>query len=391
VSSPSCYIHQMQSGEIREKFLKFFEKRGHKIIPSSSLVPQDDSSVLFTTAGMQQFKPYYTGEANAQNDLGSLNVVSSQKCVRTSDIEEVGDASHLTFFEMLGNFSFGDYWKKEAIEYAHEFITKELNLPVDYITVFEGEDKVPEDTESAEIWKSIDPNIVIKKFGRGDNFWGPTGIEGPCGPTTEVYADGIEIWNIVFNEYYQDKNGLLKPLEVKGVDTGMGLERLVRVIQKVETVFDTDLFAPIMPVAGGRIVADHVRTSVFMIADGVTPSNTDRGYILRRLLRRAYVRNKNIIPVAEAVMEHPSYQGLYAFASNTKDIVREELGKFKKVLDAGLRQVEKGEDPFILFTSYGLPLDIIEEVAPVDREKFQKQMEEHKKLSSAAGEQKFKK
>jgi alanyl-tRNA synthetase len=381
----------MRSEEIRQKFLKFFEERGHVVIPSASLVPDEkDASVLFTTAGMQQFKPHFVGTKSAKEDFGSLNLTSSQKCVRTSDIEEVGDASHLTFFEMLGNFSFGGYWKKEAIEYAHEFITGVMGLKIDYVTVFKGEEKVMEDKESEEIWKSIDPNIEVKKFGRSDNFWGPTGEEGPCGPTTEIYANGIEIWNIVFNEFYQSKDKILRPLEVRGIDTGMGLERLVKVVQKVETVFETDFFEPIMKEAGSRLVADHLRTACFMIADGVVPSNTDRGYILRRLLRRAYVRNKNLNPVVDTVITHPSYQDLYTFAPNTREIIAQELEKFEQALKAGLKQVEKGADPFILFTSYGLPLEIIEEVTTVDREKFQKQMEEHKQTSSAAGEQKFK-
>ncbi|OHB13815.1 MAG: hypothetical protein A3G05_01280 [Candidatus Zambryskibacteria bacterium RIFCSPLOWO2_12_FULL_45_14] len=377
----------MHSREIRSKFLKFFEKNGHVIRPSSSLVPENDPSVLFTTAGMQQFKPYYLGKPSPFGN----SLASSQKCVRTSDIKEVGDEAHLTFFEMLGNFSFGGYWKKEAIEYAHELITKDFGLNIDFISIFSGEGDVPEDTESQEIWKSINPSLSIKKFGRKENFWGPTGEEGPCGPTTEIYVDGVEIWNIVFNEYYKDKEGKFTKLEQTGVDTGMGLERLVKVMQKVPTVFETDLFESIMQVAKSRIVADHIRTSVFMIADGVSPSNTDRGYILRRLLRRAYVKNKNIDPVIDAVINHPSYKGLYTFAPNTKEIVAQELDKFKKALEAGLKQVEKGADPFTLFTSYGLPLEIIEEVTSVDKIKFAKQMEEHRHTSSVAGEQKFKK
>ena len=376
----------MHSREIRSKFLKFFEKNGHVIRPSSSLVPENDPSVLFTTAGMQQFKPYYLGKPSPFGN----SLASSQKCVRTSDIKEVGDEAHLTFFEMLGNFSFGGYWKKEAIEYAHELITKDFGLNIDFISIFSGEGDVPEDTESQEIWKSINPSLSIKKFGRKENFWGPTGEEGPCGPTTEIYVDGVEIWNIVFNEYYKDKEGKFTKLEQTGVDTGMGLERLVKVMQKVPTVFETDLFESIMQVAKSRIVADHIRTSVFMIADGVSPSNTDRGYILRRLLRRAYVKNKNIDPVIDAVINHPSYKGLYTFAPNTKEIIAQELDKFKKALEAGLKQVEKGADPFTLFTSYGLPLEIIEEVTSVDKIKFAKQMEEHRHTSSVAGEQKFK-
>src|SRR3989338_2588260 len=204
--------------KIREKFLKYFESKGHTIIPSSSLIP-DDPSVLFTTAGMQQFKKYYTNPELAP----SLNVASIQKSMRTSDIDEVGDASHLTFFEMLGNFSFGGYWKKEAIAYGHEFITKEMGLKIDFVTVYTG------DSETEKIWNSIDPALTVKQFGKADNFWGPTGSEGPCGPNTDIFINNTEIWAIVFNEFYQDKDGKLSELDIKGIDTGMGLERLAMV------------------------------------------------------------------------------------------------------------------------------------------------------------------
>src|SRR3990167_5865283 len=256
----------MQSAEIRQKFLNFFEKRGHVVIPSASLVPENDSSVLFTTAGMQQFKAYYVGQANALKDFNSLNLTSSQKCVRTSDIEEVGDESHLTFFEMLGNFSFGDYWKEDAIKYAYEFITKELKLEIDYVSVFkDGESGVPADEESRKILKSVASNLKIKDHKKEENFWGPTGTEGPCGPTTEIYINGVEIWNIVFNEYYKNKEGQFTRLEQTGIDTGIGLERLVKVIQKVPTVFDTDLFVSLLlPLQhsdqnkrSARIIVDH--------------------------------------------------------------------------------------------------------------------------------------
>ena len=226
--------------EIREKFKRFFESKEHgehKWRESSSLLPTD-SSVLFTTAGMQQFKPYYTGQKNALDDFGSLNTVSIQKCLRTSDIDEVGDESHLTFFEMMGNFSFGGYFKKEAIEWAYEFIIKEMDLKIDYVSIFGGEGEVPADEESERIWRSIDPNIEIRKAGRADNFWGPTGNEGPCGPTTEIYVNGIEIWNLVFNQYYQHKDKHLEPLKTPGIDTGMGLERLAMVSQGKKNIFD---------------------------------------------------------------------------------------------------------------------------------------------------------
>lgn len=379
----------MQSSEIRERFLKFFERKGHKIVPSSSLVPEGDSSVLFTTAGMQQFKPYYIGAKDPMADFGTKNTVSIQKSVRTSDIEEVGDERHLTFFEMLGNFSFGGYWKKEAIQYAHEFVTKEMGLKIDYVTVFEGETGVPEDTESAEIWRSIDPNIVIKKFGRADNFWGPTGEEGPCGPTTEIYVNGIEIWNIVFNEFYQSKDKTLKPLETKGIDTGMGLERLTMVAQGVPTVFETDLFARLIKAGGSRVVADHVRAAVFMIADGVKPSNTERGYVLRRLIRRAYFVNKNLAPVIDAVREN--YRSFYEFSPETHQIILEETEKFEKTLEAGLKQLQKEDDPFKLFATFGLPFDVIKEKFPsLTHEEFEKRFKEHQEISRAGSEQKFK-
>ena len=232
----------MESEEIRRRFLDFFKERGHAVMPSSSLIP-DDPSVLLTTAGMQQFKRYYTGEADPMQNFGSLNTVSIQKSFRTSDIDEVGDESHLTFFEMLGNFSFGGYFKKEAITYAFDFITKEMRLTISYVTIFKGSDVVPKDTESEKIWRSLGV-IDIREEGMEDVFWGPTGTSGPCGPTTEVYCKNaagqdVEIWNIVFNEFLCGGSreqllagtAKLTPLEKKGIDTGMGLERLAMISQ----------------------------------------------------------------------------------------------------------------------------------------------------------------
>ena len=405
----------MQSREIRKQFLDFFKKQAHVIIPSASLVPKNDPSVLFTTAGMQQFKSYYISKADAQKDLNSLNVASSQKCVRTSDIEEVGDKSHLTFFEMLGNFSFGGYWKKEAIEYAHELITKDFGLKIDFISVFGGADNIPEDKESADIWKSIDSSIIIKKFGREDNFWGPTGEEGPCGPTTEIYVGGIEIWNIVFNEYYQSRDKELTPLKIRGVDTGMGLERLTFVTQGVSSAFETDLFESIIKrikdissvseEKAERIVSDHIRTSVFMIADGVIASNTDRGYILRRLIRRA-VRYADILGIAPGELFHVArsvilkYRDIYPELAKSSERIEKEIlaeeNKFRKTLREGLKQFEKGVDSFILFTTYGFPIELTEEIARekgeiVDKDKFYKQLKEHQELSRKSSGQKFKK
>ena len=391
----------MQADEIRGKFLKFFEKHGHTIVPSSSLLPENDSSVLFTTAGMQQFKPYYLGKKDAKKDFGSLNTVSVQKCVRTSDIEEVGDERHLTFFEMLGNFSFGGYWKKEAIQYAHEFVTKEMGLKIDYVTIFEGETGVPKDTESEAIWKSIDPKLEVKQFGRADNFWGPTGLEGPCGPTTEIYVDGIEIWNIVFNEFYQSKDKTLKPLETKGVDNGRGLERLAKVIQKVPTVFETDLFEKLISnlpenilEKKKRILSDHARSISFMITDGLVPDNKGAGYILRRLLRRVLAQfEMDEIKLAFDFITTK-------FPDLKKDVIWEilerENSQFITALNLGKKELNKlteinPETAFRLFNSYGLPLDVIRDKFPeLDIKDFEKEFEKHQEVSKSGMEQKFK-
>jgi len=444
----------MTHKEVREKFVRFFEKRGHKLVPSSSLLPTDPS-VLFTTAGMQQFKPYYTGEADPLKDFGSLNTVSIQKCLRTSDIEQVGDNSHLTFLEMLGNFSFGGYFKEEAICWAHEFITREMGLKIDYVSVFAGEGDVPPDEESEKIWKSIDPDIVVKKAGREDNFWGPTGNEGPCGPTTEIYlnpirdrlplgnrsrafggavsngVNGVEVWNIVFNEYFCDKNGNLLPLAKKGIDTGMGLERLVMAIQKKSNIFETDLFAPLIEEIRGkklydweqnrtseRVIADHLRASAFLILDGVLPSNVEHGYILRRLLRRA-IRHAKLLNQPEDIYErvlhvlaNHIYKDVYPeLKSKQKDILEvilTEREKFSKTLDRGLREFGKlaegmiskseniisGKDAFDLYTTFGFPIELIEELAKekgltVDVIGFESEIEEHKAKSRAGVEKKF--
>jgi alanyl-tRNA synthetase len=439
----------MDSAQIRQKFLDFFESKGHKIVPSSPLVT-DDPSVLFTTAGMQQFKPYYLGARDPMKDFGSKSTASVQKSVRTSDIEEVGDERHLTFFEMLGNFSFGGYWKEEAIKYAHEFVTKEMGLKIDYVTIFKGEEGVPRDDESEKIWKSIDSNIDVREHDRADNFWGPTGEEGPCGPTTEIYVDGIEIWNIVFNEFYQGKDKTLKPLDIKGIDTGMGLERLAMVSQDAATVFDTDLFKGIMDHAklvsnnekSQRIISDHFRASVFMIADGVTPSNTERGYVLRRLIRRAIVKSVNrnidagnISTLVNSVVgkygNFLDYKNLSDKQGSIKQVIQEEAEKFQKTLESGLKEFGQvktingvplkniksrngvpieniksingltvktklnGSDVFNLFSTYGFPLELTIELAEergleVDVEGFKEEFSRHQESSKAGAEQKFK-
>lgn len=386
--------------------MEFFEKNGHKIVPSSSLAPTDPS-VLFTTAGMQQFKPYYLGEKSPYGK----NVVSCQKCFRTSDIDEVGDESHLTFFEMLGNFSFGGYGKKEAIKLAKSFLDS-INVKINYVTVFAGDDDVPQDEESVKIWENMgfsEDKGTLKFCGREDNFWGPTGEEGPCGPTTEIYSQGIEIWNIVFNQYYCHKDKTLTKLEIFGVDTGMGLERLVRISQNVPTVFDTDLFPTILKEiprddeGAKRIIADHIKAAVFLIQEGILPSNVERGYILRRILRRA-IRYGNalnqvkhiITPLVRQVIE--IYKDVYPeVGAKETDIlaaIQNEEGKFKKTLDEGLKQLDKGLDAFELYTTYGFPIELTMELAEekgikVDIEEFNKKFKEHQEISRTGAEKKF--
>ncbi len=425
----------MISKELRKNFLNFFEKKGHKIVPSSSLLPKDPS-VLFTTAGMQQFKPYYLGEESPHGP----NVASCQKCFRTSDIDEVGDENHLTFLEMLGNFSFGGYFKEEAINLAYNFLFKALKLSKEkaVITVFEGDKEIPFDEESALIWKKLGiADNQIKKCKKADNFWGPTGKEGPCGPTTEVHFDKTEVWNIVFNEYYQDEKGKLTLLKQKGVDTGMGLERLAMVVQGKNSVFETDLFEPIISsVIGGneksrRIIADHIKGAVFLISEGILPSNIERGYVLRRILRRAirYGKLLNLpknflIPLAQKTIE--IYQDIYPEVKSKETdiltVIQNEEEKFGKTLDQGEKEFKKwfkkpvmywGEPPedlektieetpriipgfivFRLFTTYGFPVELIKEMAEekglqIDEKGFEIEMKKHQEISRAGAEKKF--
>ena len=418
----------MTSREIREKFMKFFKDKGHANVPSSSLLPTDPS-VLLTTAGVQQFKKYYTGELRSTKDFGSKDVMSVQKCFRTSDIDEVGDESHLTFFEMLGNFSFGGYFKKEAIQYGYDFITRTMKLPIEYVTVFDPEKvskddwrkEVPFDGESYELWKELGiPEEKIRREGT-DNFWGPTGNEGPCGPTTEIYiknesGNAIEVWNIVFNEFYRDSENNLKKLEVPGVDTGMGLERLAMVSQSAKTVFETDLFSslmslltPNMDMRVKRILADHVRGITFLISDGVRPSNKEAGYVLRRLMRRAIVHEylaglgvahsldiKNLLH--QVVHDYKNF-----YPELNEDVIIYEFEKenlrFKKTLDTGLKELQKikainSASAFKLFESFGLPYEIIKELGgdkakKLTRDGFEEEFKKHQDISRAGQEKKF--
>jgi len=390
------------------------------VVKSSSLIP-DDPSVLLTTAGMQQFKPYYIGKADPMKEFGSRNTASVQKCFRTSDIDEVGDKTHLTFFEMLGNFSFGGYFKRKAINWAYDFVVNILGLSRDriYVTVFGGDEEVPFDKESYDIWhKEVGlPEENIKKHGREDNFWGPTGNEGPCGPTTEIYVDGVEIWNLVFNEYYCRSDKSLEKLEMPGVDTGMGLERLAVMLQGSGNVFETDLFHPLASVIREakpgledrivRVLADHLRSAIFLIADGVRPSNKEAGYILRRLLRRVLVYeikhdiHAELFALAVPVIKN-QYAKWYPEMENDREILNvmmDEKSKFEKALAQGVKEIEKydaisAKDAFYIYETFGLPFELQKELVPdktgeLKKEDFDKEFEKHQEISRAGLEKKF--
>ena len=438
----------LTSEQIRSRFLQFFQTRGHAIIPSASLVPENDPSVLFNTAGMQPLVPYLLGEKHP----AGTRLVNSQKCVRTNDINEVGDNTHLTFFEMLGNWSLGDYWKKEAIEWSYEFLTSPdegLGLSPQrlYITCFEGNDDAPRDMESANIWREIfEKNNVTGEriyFRPAEKNWWSAGDNGPCGPDTEMFYDltgelnkgmtldeylkaddeqkVVEIWNDVFMEYLKKDGTVVRKLEKKNVDTGSGLERVVMVVQGKNNIFDTDVFQPIMTkidqystvpnVHARRIVADHVRTAVFMIADGVTPSNTDRGYVLRRLLRRAIryadvlsMKSGSLSWIAEAVIE--KYVAIYPQVNTESEKIKKEIdseeSKFRNTLQSGLKKFEKllhahinGEDAFVLFSTYGFPFEVTAELAKekgitIDEKGFAEEMKKHQARSRVGSEHKFK-
>ena len=427
----------MKSDKLRKKFLDFYREKDHTIVDSSSLIPEDDS-VLFTTAGMQQFKPFYT---EGDSPYGK-RTASAQKAFRTSDIEEVGDQDHLTFFEMLGNFSFGDYFKKESILWAKEFLIDELNFDEEKLvyTYFEGDEDVPEDKEAKEVLISSGvPKDKIYPLGRSENFWGPTGEEGPCGPTVEIHyvlkEEGcgpdcdpscecdkfIEIWNLVFNQFYMDKDGGLEPLKYQGIDTGMGLERLAMIAQGKSHVFETDLFKPLKEKIdqlsaedpndrAKRIIADHMKGSVFLISEGVEPSNTDRGYILRRLLRRSMRYRKllnlpknSLKEVASVVFDIYEESYLKDIDKSTVfEVIEQERKKFEKALDRGLKHFKKetrdgkltGEKAFHLYSTFGFPLEMIEELCEekdIDftREGFEKAKKEHIKASKKGAKEKF--
>ncbi len=431
----------MNARELKKKYLAFFQSKGHAIIPSASLIPLNDASVLFNTAGMQPLVPYLTGKTHPQGK----RLTDVQKCLRTVDFENIGDDTHHTFFEMLGNWSLGDYFKKETIEWSFEFLTSPqwLALPLSHLafTVFKGDKSVPRDDESAQLWMSLGVPKERIAFLEEDNFW-IAGDSGPCGPSTEMFywtgegnpppkfdsndAHWVEIWNDVFMQLNKDEKGKITPLKNKNVDTGMGVERTIAVLTGKKSAYETELFQPVIKkleaLSGQkysthkkqmRVIADHLRASVFVLGDenGVMPGNVDRGYILRRLIRRA-VRFGKMLGLKDsflpelAVLFINDYAEFYPELEQNSEKIREELKKeeekFERTLEKGLKEFEKmatapisGKDAFLLFQSYGFPLEMTEELAdehniPVDAEGFFKEFEEHQAKSRTATEGKFK-
>lgn len=416
------YNGAMKSSDLRQKFLSFFEKHGHIIIPSASLIPKD-STVLFVTAGMQPLVPFLLGESHPKGE----RLVNYQKCIRTNDIAEVGDDTHLTFFEMLGNWSLGDYWKNESIKWSFEFLTKELEIPIERLAVscFIGDENAPKDRESADIWE----NLGIKKqriafLPKEDNWWGPVSDSGPCGPDTEIFywksndilapvafdptdKNWVEIWNNVFMQYVKTQDGTYALAEQKNVDTGMGFERIVAMLNNKKSVYEIDVFEPIMNLFPGefderkkRIIADHAKASMFLISDGVIPSNKDQGYVLRRLLRRMIVHLRGVsgVELLEPVKKCIEiYKDLYELDENKiLSVIKEEADKFEKTLTSGLKTIEKidvinGKEAFLLYETYGFPLEVLEEMREVDnREQFFEELKKHQELSRTASAGMFK-
>ena len=445
----------LSGNEIRTRFLQFFEARGHTVVPSAPLVPDNDPTVLFNTAGMQPLVPYLLGQPHP---TGTKRIVDSQKCVRTNDIDEVGDNTHLTFFEMLGNWSLGDYFKKDAIQWSFEFLTsQESGLGLDptrlYVTVFAGDENAPRDDEAYQIWKEIftahnlDPERRIFFMDAEANWWSP-GDNGPCGPDSEMFydvtgtlTDGltheefiaaddrqdiVEIWNDVFMEYEKTDGVVTGKLASQNVDTGSGLERITAMVQGVDNVFETDLFTPIINKIKSlakldnpravRIIADHVRAATFLMSDGVSAANTDQGYILRRLLRRS-VRQAHLLQmpphslkaVAEIVIHEygDAYPSLHTKQVDILNGIDNEEEQFLATLEKGQKQLEKileqkgalaGQDLYLLFTTYGFPVEMIEEIAveqgqPVSgdaKTDFITRMDEHRAQSRTGAAGKFK-
>lgn len=434
----------MKAIEIRNKYLNFFKRHGHSVIPSAPLIPENDPSVLFTTAGMQPLVPYLLGEKHPEG----TRLTDFQKCVRTNDINEVGDNRHLTYFEMLGNWSLGDYFKEESVAMSYEFLTKELGIPAEKISVtcFEGDEDCPKDTVTAECWKKAGiPEERIYFFGKDDNWW-IAGEEGPCGPDTEMFYDTgkekcsekcnpscgcgkyVEIWNNVFMEYLKTSDGKYQKLKQQNVDTGLGLERMAMLLQGKKTPFEIEIFKPVMDkleelekvddIASRRIVAEHLRSSMMIILDGGIPSNVDRGYILRRLIRRMTRRLRKLQIDTNQIStlidisidaQKELYPELETNKERIKAVIIEEINKFEKTLERGEREFNKivnklktenkdtisGQDLFTLYETYGFPPEVTQDLAEeqgikIDNTEFDRLFKEHQEKSRIGSEQKFK-
>ncbi len=434
----------MKAIELRNKYLNFFKEHGHSVIPSAPLIPENDPSVLFTTAGMQPLVPYLLGEKHP----AGTRITNYQKCLRTNDIDEVGDNRHLTYFEMLGNWSLGDYFKEESISMSYEFLTKVLEIDPNKLSVtcFAGDEDAPKDEVAANVWKKVGiPEERIYFYGKNDNWW-IAGEEGPCGPDTEIFLDTgkpacsdncqpscgcgkyVEIWNNVFMEYYKSKDGTITKLKQQNVDTGFGLERVTMLLQGKKTPYDTELFAPVMEkleqlakqdnIESRRIVAEHLRASIMVISDGGRPSNIDRGYVLRKLIRRM-TRHLNKLQIDLSELEglidlyietlKELYPELVVNKETIKQVILDEKDKFVKTLSHGEKEFEKavnklkqenkntidGYTMFKLYETYGFPPEITSDLAKeqgleVDTSEFDKLFKEHQEKSRLGSEQKFK-
>ncbi len=428
----------MKATELKKKYIEFFKTKNHKEIKNSPLVPENDPTVLFTTAGMHPLVPYILG----QKHPSGKRLVNVQKCIRTTDISEVGDNSHLTLFEMLGNWSLGDYWKEDAIKWSFEFLTDKKWLGFDVnrlaVSVFKGDKDAPKDEESAKLWMKVGiPKERIAYLGKKDNWWGPAGKTGPCGPDSEMFywSSGeeapkkfnpederwVEIWNDVFMQYNKDEKGKYKELKQKNVDTGFGFERVFCILEGKDNVYDSSLFTPIMneinklaknnEVRSSRIIADHLRAAVFILSENVLPSNIEQGYVLRRLIRRS-IRHAKLIgiegkfcnKIAKIVIDINKKE--YPHLVKNKEFILKELDKeeerFDRMIMNGLRFFNKiskkgsisGKDAFLLFQSHGFPLEMTEELAKeknikVDVKGYEKELEKHQELSRTATKGRF--
>ncbi len=435
----------LNSDDLKRLYIEFFKQKEHNIIPNVSLIPENDPTVLFTTAGMHPLVPFLLGQTHPQGK----RLVNLQKCFRTSDIDEVGNNFHLSFFEMLGNWSLGDYWKEDAIKWSLEFLTSKDWLGLDknriYVSIFEGDENVPKDEESAIIWQKLGiPKERIFYLSKKENWWGPAGETGPCGPDTEMFYDSgknpcgencrpgcscgkyFEIWNDVFMEYNKTAEGKYELLDQKNVDTGMGVERTIAVLQGKNSVYEIEEIKPIVEmikkiakITNGkrelsiRIIADHSRAATFILAEKIVPKNVEHGYILRRLIRRS-IRHGKLLGIEKEFLTELAkividiHKKDYPHLEENKDFILEELRKedlkFRNTLAKGLRKFDQiakdkkeidGKSAFLLFQSYGFPIEITKEIAKergiiVDEKGFEEEFKEHQKISRVGAEKKFK-